>query len=192
MITKSLSRPVFTAACLAALFYSAAVFAMPPAPKLPIGKIKLTKAQVEKCVKLVPAFFDTFKSEKRKLQRAKKTKTPPPVGVDALLKNKSKLAKLKKFASANGYADVNEFIKSFSGVMISYAYLKLQRTEKYIAGKLNQIPPQMRGMVKQKLNTLKKLKNEYKDKVDPATIDAVAPFVSTIDKALATKPGHGK
>ena len=167
-----------------ALAFSVSTFAMPPAPKLPKGKIKLTEAQVEKCVKIIPAFYNKFKKEKRKIQNIKKGGTPS-TSVEALLSNAKKVAKLKSFATKNGYTNFNEFIVSFSGVMMSYGYLKIKQSEKLIDAKLQQIPPQMRAMVQPQIDALKKTKKQYAKKLDPATIKAVSAHMSEIDSALA-------
>jgi hypothetical protein len=162
---------------------------MPPLPNLPKGKIKLSEAQVEKCVKVIPAFYNTFKSEKARLRKTSR-KGASANALDALLANKAKLAKVKNFAFENGYSDFNEFIISFSGVMMTYALLKLEGSEKLIASKLKQLPPQMAAMLKPQIDALRKMKKQYKSKLAPETIKAVTPYVSTIDKIISPK-GRG-
>ncbi|MCK5844080.1 MAG: hypothetical protein KAG97_05185, partial [Victivallales bacterium] len=164
---------------------SVGAFAKPSAPNLPEGKIKLSKEQVDKCVKVIPAFFKEFKREKTELRKVSKRGASNNV-LGALMKSPSKLAKLKKFASKNGYSDFNEFVASLSGVIMSNGYLKLESSEKIIADKLKQLPPQMAAMVKPQIDALKKMKKQYEAKLAPETIQAVAPYVSKLDGIIST------
>lgn len=168
-----------------ALAFPVSIFAMPPTTNLPKGKIKLTQAQVDKCVKIIPAYFNEFKNEKRKIQNINKGSTPS-TSVETLLSNAKMLSKLKTFASQNGYSDFNDFIVSFSGVMMSYGYLKIKQSEKLIAAKLKQLPPQMKAMVQPQINALKKVKKQYAEKLTKETIKAVSAHMSEIDSVLAS------
>ncbi|NOY75812.1 MAG: hypothetical protein GXP32_08480 [Kiritimatiellaeota bacterium] len=190
MRMNSSGRACWIAAGMFVLF-SATVFAMPPAPVLPKGKIKLTKEQVAKCVKVLPTYFATFKKEKKKLRNMKKGSAASS-GIEALLANKSMVAKLKKFAVGNGYGDFNGFVKSFAGVMMAYGYLKLETSEKMIASKLRQMPPQMATMFKPQIDALKKMKKQYRKKLATETIQSVVPYVAKIDAAITSKNCGGK
>jgi mevalonate kinase len=170
------------------LAFSISTIALPPMPKLPKGKIKLTKAQIEKCVKTIPAFYKVFSNKKRKMLSAKRSMAPVS-GLQALLLDKHSIAssKFKKFITDNGYSNKNEFIIPFSGIMMSFAYLKIESTKKKVAEKLKKMSPQMQAFLKPQLDAMEKFKKRCEKQLAPETIEAVKPYLKTISAALNSK-----
>jgi len=143
-------------------------------------KISLTKAEVEKCVKTIPAFI-----------KANPDFTPDTSGagggdLSAAIQGALVKTKAEAFAKKHGYSSITEFVKAMSGVLSAYSAMKIKDAMAQMKKQVSS-NPKIKSMFAAQMKMLAGLEKKMKEKITPETFKAIEPYYDTLDKLFMKK-----
>ena len=143
-------------------------------------KISLTKAEVDKCMAVLPAFIQEFPKFNPLSGGMGKS---GGVNIKAMASG-TNLTKLNAFAVKNGYKDFREFAKAFTGVMSGYMYYKTKDVKKMFEAQLKTLPPATAALMKSQMKPMDRSLKKLEKTVTPELLEAVKPYKDTMDKIM--------
>ena len=132
------------------------------------GIIKLTPQQVDNALKILPYFL---KNSNKKTTIHDSTITPE---------------ELNQLAVTNGFKNYQEFLKSASAIMMAYAYLQLKSNEAVLQSRISRLKPEVATTFQPQMKSLANSIKAYEKHLSADTVKAVIPYMSRIEKILAS------